>query len=170
MKQNYIQMVPITGGRADTQCPNCHHFGHDQRAKVCPLLSLRDTLASGDITTAITAITSLSNVARWYAGLPSAFSGYKKDTSAIIALFSEVRERLGLAKIKSLVPQKIAGGNASGEQRWTVLVDVIRMDSELLNELAEYMLPDDVPAGVGIDHRLLPPSLFRKVVPYMIKR
>ncbi|KAF8241564.1 hypothetical protein K440DRAFT_641997 [Wilcoxina mikolae CBS 423.85] len=168
MKQNYIQKVPVTGGRADTQCPNCHHFGHDQRAKVCPLLFLRDALASGKVAAAATAITSLSNVARWYAGLPSAFSGYKKDTSVILTLFSEAREKLGLAKIKSPEPQK-TGANASREQRWTLLVDIARMDGELLNELTEYMLPDDVPAGVGMDHRLMSPNLFRKILPFIIK-
>ncbi|KAI5810867.1 hypothetical protein BZA77DRAFT_297467 [Pyronema omphalodes] len=96
LKNCLVRHLPVYGNRPDTQCPNCLHFGHDQRGKSCPLFNVRDALDGNDgkaWNACLRFIPSLVNAYRFFSHLPEAWSKYARDVDQLEAVIQAVIDK-----------------------------------------------------------------------------
>jgi hypothetical protein len=115
LKNCLVRYLPIYGNRPDTQCPNCLHFGHDQRGKSCPLFNVRDGLDGYDGKTwngCMHFIPSLVNAHRFFSYLPEAWSKYGRDVDqleaviqAIINKYEKKRNPVVKVNLEAMTPE-----------------------------------------------------------------
>ncbi|KAI5786131.1 hypothetical protein FPQ18DRAFT_380962 [Pyronema domesticum] len=96
LKNCLVRYLPIFGNRPDTQCPNCHHFGHDQRGKSCPLSNVREALKGNDKQAwneCLQYIPSLVNAQRFFSCLPTPWSGYARNVNQLTDIIEAIKAK-----------------------------------------------------------------------------
>ncbi|KAI5841311.1 hypothetical protein BZA05DRAFT_422849 [Tricharina praecox] len=197
LKDEFLIRFPAIGLRPDTQCPNCLMFGHDHRYKSCLLLQARQAVNDGSIVNTPHLhghLRQLASSAAFFENLPEGWKQYSKKTDVIRNFFGAVEGAFRDAPASMAPPaaaihaqapvqappqkrqrqnpapiQSSPAYTATGAGNKYAVVDISRMDGEMVADLTDFFLDVDVENGIAIDHSKMTNSHFRRIMPFLVR-
>jgi len=197
LKDHFLTVWPSVGNRPDTHCPNCLMFGHDHRCKACFLLQARETLADNAIVYSREMhehLRTMATVAAFNECLPDEWKQFAKEPAAIRNFFRAIeikyrnfnpsenttpaaavpipaqkKQRTITPAVATTTTAPAGASSATGTGKKYTVVDISRMDGDMIADLTDFFLDVDLDNGVAIDHSRLKPAQFRKIIPFLVR-